>query len=514
MNSDIRFYLSVFFRRLHYFVLVAAIFTAAGLATAIVLPTKYKADAILLVESPQIPDELAASTVRTNPQEQLQIIEQRLLTRPNLLEIARDNQVFSNIDDLFSDEIVTRMRNATTLRISAGRDRATLFTIEFEAEQPTTAAAVVNAYVTRVLEENIQLRTGRAEGTMEFFEQEVLRLGEDLSRKSAEILEFKNGNIDSLPENMTYQLSRLDDLRDRLSDIDREVSDLSRQSERLLLLSRTSAFSTAGQQDLRSPAQRELDDAEEQMSQLLTVYSEQNPRVRALRARIDSLRERVDAESESNDGEAAEAQVQPESLLDLQLSEIEDRSDLLKTERQNVAAEIEVLEGNIEAIPQNTVSLDALERDYRNIQDEYNRAVNASAAAATGERIELLSKGERITVLSQPVAPRTPSSPNRPLIAVAGAAFGVAAGLGLVILLELLNKSIRRPVDLVRTLGITPLATLPMMRTPREIMVRRGIVAGGIVGGAALVVAGIFYTHTQIMPIDLIAARAIDQMGL
>ena len=60
MTSDIRYYLSIFIRRLHYFVLVALIGTAAGVATAIVLPPKYTARAVLLVESPQIPDNLAA----------------------------------------------------------------------------------------------------------------------------------------------------------------------------------------------------------------------------------------------------------------------------------------------------------------------------------------------------------------------------------------------------------------------------------------------------------------------
>ena len=45
---------------------------------------------------------------------------------------------------------------------------------------------------------------------------------------------------------------------------------------------------------------------------------------------------------------------------------------------------------------------------------------------------------------------------------------GVGAGLGFILLLEMLNRSIRRPVDLTGQLGIQPFATIPYIRTPGE----------------------------------------------
>ncbi|MEM0947031.1 MAG: Wzz/FepE/Etk N-terminal domain-containing protein [Pseudomonadota bacterium] len=510
MKAELIFYLSVFMRRIHYFLLVAIVFTAAGVATAIVLPTRYTADAVLLVESPQIPDELAASTVNTNRGEQLQIIEQRLLTRANLLDIATENQVYADRAQVFADEIVKRMREDTSLRIRTGRDKASLFTINFEADRPITAEAVVNAYVTQVLEDNIRLRTDRAEGTMEFFEQEVERLGTDLARKGAEILDFKNRNLDSLPENLNYQLSRLDELRDRTTSAERELASLASQRERLILIYNATGGTNQAGGDLRTQEQRDLDAAETQLSQLLTVYSEQNPRVVSLRARIELLREAA----ETAQIDETEDQSQDTTLLDLQLSEIDDRQELLAEEVETMEAEAEVLRANVEAVPGNSVTLDALERDYANLQSQYNQAVSAASTAATGERIELLSKGERITVLSQPTVPGEPSSPNRPMIAAMGAAMGVAGGVALVVLLELLNGSIRRPIDITRALGITPITTLPMMRTPREIAMRRGLVVSVILVGCAITVSAIFYTHTQIMPVDLIAVRVLNRFGI
>ncbi|MDH5797534.1 MAG: Wzz/FepE/Etk N-terminal domain-containing protein, partial [Paracoccaceae bacterium] len=63
MNPDIRFYLAVFVRRLHYFLAVFVLGTAISLSVALLLPPVYEAEATLLVESAQIPQELAAPTV-------------------------------------------------------------------------------------------------------------------------------------------------------------------------------------------------------------------------------------------------------------------------------------------------------------------------------------------------------------------------------------------------------------------------------------------------------------------
>ena len=58
------------------------------------LPETWSTSARLLVESPQIPDNMVASTIQTDAIEQLDIIQQKLLTRANLIDIANKFQVF------------------------------------------------------------------------------------------------------------------------------------------------------------------------------------------------------------------------------------------------------------------------------------------------------------------------------------------------------------------------------------------------------------------------------------
>ena len=385
MNSELRFYFSIFLRRFHYFALVALVVSAAAIATSILLPTKYYSDALLLVEAPQIPDELAASTVQTSPSELLEIIQQRLLTRVNLLEIASQFNVFENRHRMFPDEVVEEMERATTTQISTGRDRASLFRIGFEAENPDTAALVVSDYVTRILESNIELRTDRAEGTLDFFEQEIERLAGDLARKSAEILAFKNSNINALPENLEYTLTRHDEVRDRLVEIDREIGSLGQQRERLILVFNATGGIGANQQDLRSPKERELDQVQEELTEALAIFSETNPRVKDLRGRLERLQAAVAAEAGLKQDDEGDSK--PVTILDVQLSELDARVARLNEEKAGLEVLSAELAEALSEIPGNAISLEALERDYVNIQSQYNVAVSRGSEAATARTV-------------------------------------------------------------------------------------------------------------------------------
>ncbi len=511
MGSEISFYVSVFLRRFHYFALVAAVISAAGIATAFLLPTRYYTEALLLVEPPQIPEDLASSTVQQPAEEQLQILQQKLLTRANLIDVSNDVGVFENSESIHPDDVADMMRAATTFKISTGRDRASLFTIGFEADKPGIAAAVVNDYVTRVLGNNADIRLGRAEDTKQFFEDQLKSLNADIAEKDAQILRFNQENADALPQNFGYNMSRLDNSRNRINSIDREITSLGQQRERLILVYNATGGTGDGRNSTLSPERQELAKLRAELAKAVTIYSEQNPRLNSLRSRIAQL-EAIIGDQEGADP-APEQTAVPVTMLDVQLDQVDTQIEGLKKERGEVEAEIKRLEDILDRTPQNQIALDTLTRDRDNIQNQYNQTVERASKAATGERIELLSKGERITVVNPPVVPREPSSPNRPLIAIGGILAGIAMGIAAVAALEFLNRSIRRPVDITRALGIVPIATLPVMRTPGEITKRRAIMAGVIMASTAGIVAGIVFLHTQVMPLDLMVDLAVQRLG-
>ena len=131
MNIDLKFYYQLMLRRLPVMTVIFTLCAGLGVALAMTLPPKYEADAKLLVERAQIPGGLAESTVQIEANQQLQVIQQRLLTRANLVDVANKYRVFRGETGLSPDDVVDRMRDQTDIRLLTGRDRATFMEISF-----------------------------------------------------------------------------------------------------------------------------------------------------------------------------------------------------------------------------------------------------------------------------------------------------------------------------------------------------------------------------------------------
>ncbi|MCX7888549.1 MAG: lipopolysaccharide biosynthesis protein, partial [Rhodobacteraceae bacterium] len=468
MIQDLGFYLSVFRRRFVYFLLVATLVTAAAVATALMLPASYRVESKLLVEGSQIPSTLADTTIETAATEQLRIIEQRLMTRANLLDIERRLHVLKDSSDMAADDIVDAMRAKSELTLQAGQDQATVMSVAFTADDPQKAVDVVNEYVTLILKENVEMRTQRAGQTLDFFRQEVKQLGDALGEASAKIVDFQNRNSDALPDTLEFRLTQQSQVQQQIGTLERDITSLRDQKDRLVAVFKTTGRVGTTSDQLLTPEAQQLKDLQNQLTQAEGIYAPDSPKVKLLRVRIEQLEKIVAAQSPSTQS-ADPAQ----TMLDIQLSDMDARIKSLEQQKADAEKQLAALTESIDRTSQNKVELDALQRDYDIIQGQYNVAVDRLSKAATGERIELLSKGERITVIDAATPPNRPTSPNRTLIAAGGLAAGIMLGLATVVLIELLNNAVRRPKDLVTAFGITPLATIPYMRTPSEAVVRR-----------------------------------------
>ncbi|RKF12388.1 lipopolysaccharide biosynthesis [Roseovarius spongiae] len=516
--SELKYYFSIFLRRLHYFLIISVIIAAVSAIAAFTLPPAYESQTRLLLEGPQIPSELASSTVTVGLAEQLEIIEQRLMTRANMLDVARSQAVFKDIRKMTADEIVDAMRARTVIRKAGGRNPTPIMTISFEARSPRIAAGVLNEYLTLIERQNAEFRTTRAGNTLEFFQQEVERLGRDLDEQSARILEFKTENSGALPESLQYRLDQQATLQEQVRQIDRDIATLRNQRSRLIDIFEATGQLTEEQNGPQlSPEEQRLQDLQLQLDEALSIYSETNPRVKMLKARIAQAEERLANAPAKETPEAAEETPQRRpgaTTLDLQLSEIDTRVSMLQEQRGNTEERLKALSESLAKTPGNTVALDELTRAYANIEQQYNTAVDRLAQASTGERIESLSRGQRISIIEPPATPDQPTKPNRILIAGGGMVLGIAAGIAFVVLLELLNHTARRPEDIIKRIGVRPLATIPYMRSRSEILWKR--LARVTIYLAILVglPAAVYAVHLHYLPLDLLADRVMNKIGV
>src|SRR6266436_4695527 len=107
------YYLGLLKRRWPYFLIPFVSVLLVGGAAAYLWPATYFSDGKILVQSQQIPSDLVRPTVTSAAQERIQVIEQRTMTRDNLIAIIDKFQLFPDKRSLMSvTELVELMKKS------------------------------------------------------------------------------------------------------------------------------------------------------------------------------------------------------------------------------------------------------------------------------------------------------------------------------------------------------------------------------------------------------------------
>lgn len=500
-DLDLQYYLAILRRRLLYFVLPAVLIALGGVALAYLLPPIYKASATILVESQQIPTALASPTVTASADERIQVIAQRLLARDNLLEIAGKFELYANrASRLSPTEIVDIMRDAISIeQIDVGtsgarRDAPAIgFTVRFGYRNPTTASRVTNELVSSILTQNIETRLSRASETSDFFERQLNDVEQRLLELETRIAEFKRENESALPETLGERRLRRAQLSAQLAEIDQRIRAASLPGGASAL----SADAANSEQLNYSLRAKELQ---------LQSYREERDKLAPLADRGFVAENRIreldrTIEMAELDTEALRARIASQGGV---VQDNEQAVAFLRDQRAELNAQIEALNESISRTPVVDVQLNSMTRDYENLQIEYRQAQARLEDALTGERLEENRQAERFEVIEQATVPTEPSEPNRTRIMLAGSAGGLAAGALLVILLEMLDKSVRTAADLERRLQIRPIAVIPYVRTSEDVWRKRWRFIGLIVVAIVFLSALLIAIHLYYRPLDVL----------
>src|ERR1700730_10652810 len=96
------YYWELLKRRALYVAIPFVLIASGGFAVAMLWPPTYLSEGKILVQSQEIPTELVRPTVTNAAQERIQVIEQRTMTRENLLAIIDKFQLYANQRNLMS----------------------------------------------------------------------------------------------------------------------------------------------------------------------------------------------------------------------------------------------------------------------------------------------------------------------------------------------------------------------------------------------------------------------------
>jgi uncharacterized protein involved in exopolysaccharide biosynthesis len=107
----------VFKRRAFYFAIPFLLILAIGSAITALLPAQYLSYGTILVESQEIPSDLVRPTVAALANDRIQVIEQRIMTRDNLLQLAKKFHLSPGWrEQLSGTEVVDFIRNRTEIK--------------------------------------------------------------------------------------------------------------------------------------------------------------------------------------------------------------------------------------------------------------------------------------------------------------------------------------------------------------------------------------------------------------
>ena len=84
------------------------------------------------------------------------------------------------------------------------------------------------------------------------------------------------------------------------------------------------------------------------------------------------------------------------------------------------------------------------------------------------------------------------------------------AAVGFIVLWEMLNRSIRRPVELSQGLGIQPIATIPYIRTAGEQRRKRTVILAVLALIAIGIPFALFAIDAHYMPLDELLGGLLD----
>ena len=222
-------YLDILKRRALYFVIPFCLVLLAGSVIAAIQRPIYQAQGRILVETQEIPTDLVRPTVTDSADQRIQVIQQRIMTRDNLLALVKKYGMFKREQQWMSDtELLDLMRKRTTFDLvdinsTSGRAPTTTiaFVVSFEYEYPDVTLQVTNDLLTLILNEDARNRTDRATQTTEFLARESQRLQGQLATIQAQIAQAKAAPSDQDNEDSSdpgkMELSELTKLKTELA---------------------------------------------------------------------------------------------------------------------------------------------------------------------------------------------------------------------------------------------------------------------------------------------------------
>jgi succinoglycan biosynthesis transport protein ExoP len=531
-TKELSDYIDAFRRRRASILSLAAGIFAISVIVALAWPPVYRSMATILIEEQEVPSDLIRSTITSYATQRIQTINQRVMTRANLMKIIEKYDLYrSKRRTETTDEILERMRkdvsvqmiNSDVMDPRTGRPTtATIaFTLSYDGEGAEITQKVASELTTLYLDENLKNRAEKSSETYTFLTTEADKLREHISELEAQLAAFKEKNADRMPQlvGLNTQLrerteNELRDVENQLRSLDDRKFYLEGQLGQINPLSST--VGESGQQILDPVTQlkslrsqyisasakyspdhpdvvrlrRQIEGLEKETGSVNST-TEQAKQLAALRTELAAAREKYSPEhpdvirltkavAAQEEGlknmptpESEAGKTKPDNpaylTLQAQLEGIKSTIQSLTVQREQIKTKRAEYERRLQQSPEVERGYLLLNRDYENSVRRYQELTAKQNVAQVGQELEKERKGERFSLIDPAQLPEKPIKPNRQAIIILGFFLSIGCSIGFATVAESIDSSVRGARGVMNALEFPPMSVIPYLPNNEEL---------------------------------------------
>ncbi|WP_026973367.1 Wzz/FepE/Etk N-terminal domain-containing protein [Aliagarivorans marinus] len=463
-----RFYiiLQALWRQRYLIVLPALLMPLAGVFVAKHAPKYYQSHTSLLVqETAKLNPFLEDLAVSANLDARMEALTTLLHSRHILTEVAIEQGLLAPTDSPERlDEVIGRLSSALTVR-KVGKD---LIRIDYRADNPQGMAELLGSVTNHFVEQLLAPERSSIQESQRFLYQHLLDSSDELHKAEQALADFRSLNADSLPELHSANAQRLGQLRQQLIERQAELAGAERSLGSIdQQLSRTNP--------LLLQIEQQIVQNQAELATLLARYTEGHSSVLAVRRtlrRLESERQQalagmdiseagtlvnaVERQLSTSESKGEMLVIQAEALM-----EARQRVEQLREEVRQLQHLEDQLVQQVTQLGSQEQQLLVLSRDLKVKRRLYEDLLTRYEMAQVTGALGLFEQGERIKIIDKPYTPSTPLGFPGWVFVIAGFVGGLGLGLGLCLLAELSNPTLRSAADLEALTGLPVITRIP-----------------------------------------------------
>jgi len=471
-------YLAILRRRWWVILVPALLGPAIAFSISLKLPERFTSETLVLVEQQRVPDSYVQSVTTEDLNQRLSTMQEQILSRTRLQPIIERFALYPQAKGQQSmEDPVNRMRKDVSVTpvkpvVSTRAGDLPGFYIRFVAGNARLAQQVCAEITSMFIEENLRQREQNAQGTTDFLQTQLEEAKRKLDERDAKLAQFKRKYMGSLPDETQTNLGLLGALNTQLEATTQTLNRAQQDKvyTESLLAQQVASWRAMKSADMPQPEtlEQQLAAMENQLLALEARYTSDHPDVIKWKAAIEQLKKRIrDAGAAAKEKPAEKVQAasvaEPPQIQQLrsQLHAYEQAIQANTREQERLKEQIKLYQSRIQLSPVVEQEYKEITRDYQTALDFYNDLLKKKNQSSMATDLERRQQGEQFRVMDPANLPEKPSFPNRPMFALAGFGGGLALGLGLALLLEMRDKSLRTERDVEFYLGQPTLVMVP-----------------------------------------------------